>query len=135
MTHRVDVNRCRCSGGRQIFLFRSRSSDSAVLQDAYNLGWKLAAVVRGASPELLNTYSCERREVAEEIARQTRSVLEAFIRPSKCRNNRNSRVINGNSSRFAYCSHCISLFDRRIGFCAWRNGLFHKFFFKSRLPD
>lgn len=34
------------------------------IQDAYNLGWKLAAVLGGAAPSLLDTYSEERVPVA-----------------------------------------------------------------------
>jgi len=35
------------------------------VQDAYNLGWKLAAVIRGSAPEtLLDTYEGERRPIA-----------------------------------------------------------------------
>jgi phenol 2-monooxygenase len=38
------------------------------MQDAFNLGWKLAAVLRGqASPQLLHTYSAERQAVAKEL--------------------------------------------------------------------
>ncbi|MFJ4484602.1 FAD-dependent monooxygenase [Streptomyces longwoodensis] len=38
------------------------------VQDAYNLGWKLAAVLTGAAPEaLLDTYEEERRPVAAHI--------------------------------------------------------------------
>ena len=38
------------------------------LQDGYNLGWKLAAVLDGrARPELLRTYSVERHAVAQEL--------------------------------------------------------------------
>ena len=38
------------------------------MADAWNLGWKLAAVLRGtARPELLHTYSDERQEVAQEL--------------------------------------------------------------------
>ncbi len=38
------------------------------MQDAFNLGWKLAAVLEGRSgPELLATYSAERRPVAQEL--------------------------------------------------------------------
>ena len=36
------------------------------IQDAYNLAWKLDAVVTGAArPELLATYDAERRPIAE----------------------------------------------------------------------
>jgi phenol 2-monooxygenase len=38
------------------------------MQDAFNLGWKLAAVLEGRSPEsLLDTYSAERHAVAREL--------------------------------------------------------------------
>lgn len=38
------------------------------MQDAFNLGWKLSAVVRGTSPRsLLRTYSAERQPVAQEL--------------------------------------------------------------------
>ncbi len=42
------------------------------VQDAVNLGWKLAQVVKGTSPEsLLDTYHAERRPVAARILRNT----------------------------------------------------------------
>jgi phenol 2-monooxygenase (NADPH) len=38
------------------------------MQDAFNLGWKLAAVLRGrCPPALLHTYSGERRPIAKEL--------------------------------------------------------------------
>jgi phenol 2-monooxygenase (NADPH) len=38
------------------------------MQDAFNLGWKLAAVLRGrCTPEVLHTYSAERQAVAKEL--------------------------------------------------------------------
>ncbi|GAA4920511.1 phenol 2-monooxygenase [Actinomycetospora succinea] len=38
------------------------------MADTWNLGWKLAAVLRGrARPELLDTYSAERQAVAQEL--------------------------------------------------------------------
>src|SRR3954468_6601998 len=38
------------------------------MADAWNLGWKLAAVLLGrAGPELLHTYSAERREIAQQL--------------------------------------------------------------------
>jgi 2-polyprenyl-6-methoxyphenol hydroxylase-like FAD-dependent oxidoreductase len=41
------------------------------IQDAFNLGWKLARVVQGKSPpELLETYEAERRPIAIETMRQ-----------------------------------------------------------------
>lgn len=37
------------------------------IQDSYNLGWKLAAVAKGASPALLDSYEAERRPVAASV--------------------------------------------------------------------
>jgi 2-polyprenyl-6-methoxyphenol hydroxylase-like FAD-dependent oxidoreductase len=51
------------------------------LQDAVNLGWKLAAVVAGrAEPALLDTYEAERRPSAERVIMHSRAQL-ALIRP------------------------------------------------------
>ncbi|NUS44025.1 MAG: rifampin monooxygenase [Mycobacteriaceae bacterium] len=44
------------------------------LQDAFNLGWKLAAAVDGWAPDgLLDTYEAERRPVAEAVLDNTRA--------------------------------------------------------------
>jgi phenol 2-monooxygenase (NADPH) len=38
------------------------------MQDAFNLGWKLVSVLQGrSSPELLRTYSAERRVIAQDL--------------------------------------------------------------------
>jgi 2-polyprenyl-6-methoxyphenol hydroxylase-like FAD-dependent oxidoreductase len=51
------------------------------LSDAANLGWKLAAVVRGEMPEsLLDTYTEERRPVAEAVLANTLAQV-AIMRP------------------------------------------------------
>jgi len=51
------------------------------LVDAANLGWKLAAVVRGDQPErLLDTYTAERRPVAQAVLANTLAQL-ALMRP------------------------------------------------------
>src|SRR5262245_31804726 len=39
------------------------------IQDAWNLGWKLALVVRGTNPVLLDSYQAERRPVARFVLR------------------------------------------------------------------
>ncbi|MFI6691072.1 rifampin monooxygenase [Streptomyces sp. NPDC050433] len=47
------------------------------VQDAFNLGWKLAAYLRGWAPEtLLDTYEAERRPVAEDVLDNTRAQME-----------------------------------------------------------
>jgi 2-polyprenyl-6-methoxyphenol hydroxylase-like FAD-dependent oxidoreductase len=49
------------------------------LQDAANLGWKLAAVVRGrVEPALLATYETERQPAAERLIMQSRAQLALF---------------------------------------------------------
>ncbi|MFI7345228.1 FAD-dependent monooxygenase [Streptomyces sp. NPDC049936] len=50
---------------------------SVGVQDAVNLGWKLAAVVTGRAPEdLLDTYHAERHPVGEQLARNARAAIE-----------------------------------------------------------
>ena len=47
------------------------------LQDAFNLGWKLAAQIRGWAPEtLLDTYQTERHPVAEDVLDNTRAQMQ-----------------------------------------------------------
>ncbi|SDH90920.1 2-polyprenyl-6-methoxyphenol hydroxylase [Sinosporangium album] len=47
------------------------------VQDAFNLGWKLAAQIRGWAPEtLLDTYPAERRPVAADVLDNTRAQIE-----------------------------------------------------------
>ncbi|ROM34161.1 2-polyprenyl-6-methoxyphenol hydroxylase [Pseudomonas poae] len=48
------------------------------VQDAYNLGWKLAAVVRGAPEGLLDTYEEERRPVAASVLGLSTKLLGAM---------------------------------------------------------
>ena len=51
------------------------------LQDAVNLGWKLAAVLNGqVDPALLATYEAERRPAAERVIMHSRAQL-ALVRP------------------------------------------------------
>jgi 2-polyprenyl-6-methoxyphenol hydroxylase-like FAD-dependent oxidoreductase len=51
------------------------------VQDAVNLGWKLAQVVKGTSPEsLLDTYHAERHPVAARVLRTTMAAV-ALRRP------------------------------------------------------
>ena len=47
------------------------------MQDAFNLGWKLAAVVQGrATPELLDSYHAERHPAGERVLMHTRAQAE-----------------------------------------------------------
>ncbi|MBN9748268.1 monooxygenase [Amycolatopsis sp. A1MSW2902] len=47
------------------------------VQDAFNLGWKLAAQIRGSAPDsLLDTYQAERHPVAADVLDNTRAQME-----------------------------------------------------------
>ncbi|MET0363728.1 MAG: FAD-dependent oxidoreductase [Sphingobium sp.] len=50
------------------------------VQDAYNLGWKLDAVLHGAPNGLLDTYEAERRPVAQAMLGLATSLLDAMKR-------------------------------------------------------
>lgn len=47
------------------------------IQDAYNLGWKLAAVHDGAPQKLLDTYEPERRPIAAEVLALSTGLLRS----------------------------------------------------------
>ncbi|WP_157988065.1 FAD-dependent oxidoreductase [Jiangella endophytica] len=50
------------------------------IQDAFNLGWKLAAVIRGdASADLLDSYGSERTPVAERLVDGTRRITRLTL--------------------------------------------------------
>lgn len=59
------------------------------VQDAYNLGWKLAAVLAGAPEGLLETYEAERRPVAAEVLGLSTRLLAGF----KTGDNRRTREV------------------------------------------
>jgi len=51
------------------------------IQDAYNLAWKLDAVVKEvAEPELLETYDAERRTIADRTVAQALARLQAWFK-------------------------------------------------------
>ena len=54
------------------------------MQDTFNLGWKLAAVVEGRSPEsLLETYSAERQAIAQELIDFDKAWSEIMASPPR----------------------------------------------------
>jgi 2-polyprenyl-6-methoxyphenol hydroxylase-like FAD-dependent oxidoreductase len=56
------------------------------LQDAQNLAWKLAAVIRGDSPaSLLGTYGTERSEATRQIVRDTDLQTRAWVANSRAK--------------------------------------------------
>ncbi|THV28464.1 FAD-dependent monooxygenase [Glycomyces paridis] len=53
------------------------------LQDAANLSWKLAAVLRGADPALLDTYHSERHPVGKAVLRSSGAIIRLAAERSK----------------------------------------------------
>ncbi|MFI6478944.1 FAD-dependent oxidoreductase [Nonomuraea sp. NPDC050663] len=53
------------------------------LQDAANLGWKLAAVLRGAPEELLDSYQAERHPVGKAVLRSSGAIIRAAMIKSR----------------------------------------------------
>jgi 3-(3-hydroxy-phenyl)propionate hydroxylase len=54
------------------------------IQDAFNLGWKLAGVIRGVyHPSILDTYNDERHPVAEGLIHGTDFAYKGIVHPSE----------------------------------------------------
>ncbi len=54
------------------------------MRDGFNLGWKLASVLRGrCRPEILHSYSAERHGVAKELIEFDREFAKMFSAPPK----------------------------------------------------
>jgi phenol 2-monooxygenase (NADPH) len=54
------------------------------MQDTFNLGWKIAAVLQGKSlPTLLHTYSAERQAIARQLIDFDREFAKMFSAPPK----------------------------------------------------
>jgi len=65
------------------------------MQDAFNLGWKLAAVLRGQSaPELLHSYSAERQAIAKELIDYDREWAKMISAPLKSPDDPNSEGVD-----------------------------------------
>ena len=63
------------------------------VQDSYNLGWKLAAVLRGAPDTLLATYEAERRPIASAMLGLSTRLLDE-VKQGTMRRNRASRQLD-----------------------------------------
>lgn len=63
------------------------------VQDAWNLGWKLATVVQGG-PDLLGTYESERREVAAGMLGLSVKLLDAARRDADMRRDRSTQQLD-----------------------------------------
>jgi 2-polyprenyl-6-methoxyphenol hydroxylase-like FAD-dependent oxidoreductase len=63
------------------------------IQDAYNLAWKMALVLRGAAaPDLLDSYEAERRPVGADVVSRTRSQSEQFGRKQSAQDERHAET-------------------------------------------
>jgi 2-polyprenyl-6-methoxyphenol hydroxylase-like FAD-dependent oxidoreductase len=60
------------------------------VQDAYNLGWKLAQVLAGAPDELLDSYEGERRPVAAQVLGRSTELYEGLNRTGLSKLSRSS---------------------------------------------
>jgi 2-polyprenyl-6-methoxyphenol hydroxylase-like FAD-dependent oxidoreductase len=66
------------------------------VQDAYNLGWKLAAALNGADPSLLDTYQDERLPVAADVLQRSEALY---------RNSGKGRTSRGKSESQLYLNY------------------------------
>jgi 2-polyprenyl-6-methoxyphenol hydroxylase-like FAD-dependent oxidoreductase len=78
------------------------------MQDAFNLGWKLSAVLRGlAEPRLLHSYSSERRAIAQELIDFDREFAASGCattkRPSAPTRRRATSTMHGGSTASRGC--------------------------------
>ncbi|HEY0107153.1 MAG TPA: FAD-dependent oxidoreductase [Rhizomicrobium sp.] len=64
------------------------------VQDSYNLGWKLAAVIAGAPPSLLATYEAERRPIAAEVLGLSTRLLDALTQRGGLRRGRDTHQLD-----------------------------------------
>ena len=64
------------------------------IQDAYNLGWKLSAVIAGAPESLLDTYEDERRPIAASMLGLTTRLLDAALERDEKRRGREIRQLD-----------------------------------------
>jgi 2-polyprenyl-6-methoxyphenol hydroxylase-like FAD-dependent oxidoreductase len=77
------------------------------VQDAWNLGWKLAAVLSGADDALLDTYEEERREIAAEMLGMSTRLLDAARERGDLRRGREQQQLD-----LGYPASSLSLDER-----------------------
>jgi 2-polyprenyl-6-methoxyphenol hydroxylase-like FAD-dependent oxidoreductase len=76
------------------------------MQDAFNLGWKLAAVLRGqCAPEFLHTYSAERQAVAKELIQFDREWAKMISAPLKTPGDPDSKGVDPEEVRGYFVKH------------------------------
>jgi len=64
------------------------------VQDSYNLGWKLAAVLRGAPEALLASYEDERRPIAAVMLGLSTKLLNELKKPGGMRRGRDTQQLD-----------------------------------------
>lgn len=64
------------------------------IQDAYNLGWKLAAVINGASERLIDTYEAERRPIAAGVLGLSTGLLAKALTRDAMKRGREARQLD-----------------------------------------
>ncbi len=65
------------------------------IQDAFNLAWKLALVIRGVAPESwLDTYESERRTVGEGVVAMTKAITESAEHYARLSPNQRERLVS-----------------------------------------
>ncbi|HVQ16235.1 MAG TPA: FAD-dependent monooxygenase, partial [Vicinamibacterales bacterium] len=73
------------------------------IQDAYNLAWKLDAVLAGAATrELLDTYDAERRPIADATVAQALARLQAWFKDPSRKLPPPEPIVEDNSVIFGY---------------------------------
>jgi 2-polyprenyl-6-methoxyphenol hydroxylase-like FAD-dependent oxidoreductase len=80
------------------------------VQDAWNLGWKLAAVLSGAPDALLDTYEAERRGIAAGMLSLSARLLDAMRERGDVRRGREAQQLD-----LGYRSSTLSLDERGDG--------------------
>jgi 2-polyprenyl-6-methoxyphenol hydroxylase-like FAD-dependent oxidoreductase len=78
------------------------------VQDAWNLGWKLAAVLAGAPDSLLDTYEAERRAIAAGMLGLSARLLDAMRERGDVRRGREAQQLD-----LGYRSSVLSLDERQ----------------------
>ena len=82
------------------------------IQDAHNLGWKLAAVEHGSPDRLLETYASERRPVAAGVLEASGARLNAVLRDKGVSTRRDASTLQLDIS---YRDSVLSHDDRNPG--------------------
>lgn len=85
--YRINVRMVECYHSHSVFLagdaahVHSPAGGQGMntgIQDAYNLGWKLAAVLQGADTTLLHTYDEERRPIAQAVLEDSSKKIKSL---------------------------------------------------------